>query len=85
MTPMSSTAFLAPPMFLTINPTARPIAAFAMFPGLNAPELQLMLRSLLILPLMARKGAHEPVLTSNVSNLVFGSARDCTVAIKTGM
>ena len=44
-----------------------------------------MLMSFLIRPLMARKGAHEPVLTSNVSNLVFGSAKDCTAAIKTGM
>ena len=64
MTPMSSTPFLAPPMFLTINPTARPIAELAIFPGLRAPELKLTWISWRIGPLMAKKGAQDPVLTS---------------------
>jgi len=48
------------------------------FPALKAPELQLMLMSFLIRPLMARKGRHEPVLNLKRIKPGFRSANDCT-------
>jgi hypothetical protein len=61
------------------------MAAFAISPGLRAPEPQLMWISFRIGPLIIKKGAQEPVLTPKVSNLDRGSIRDFTAAIRTGM